>query len=41
MKKNLSKEALKKEAIFWTKMRKAVKKNSGTLCHKWKGWKTE
>lgn len=34
MKKNLDKEALKKEAIFWTKMRKAVTKNSTKVCHK-------
>jgi len=34
MKKNLSKEALKKEAIFWSKMRKAQKNKSHKICHK-------
>lgn len=34
MKKNLSKEALKKEAIFWEKMRKAEKNKLHKICHK-------
>jgi hypothetical protein len=34
MKKILSKETLVKEAAFWKKMGKAIKKNSGKLCHK-------
>jgi len=34
MKKNLSKEALVKEAAFWVKLGKAAKENPGRLCHK-------
>ena len=34
MKKILSKKNLIKEAAFWTKMGKAVKKNPGRICHK-------
>ena len=34
MKKILGKEALAKEATFWTKMVKAVKENPGMVCHK-------
>jgi hypothetical protein len=34
MKKILDKEAREREAIFWTKMSEAAKKNTGTLCHK-------
>ncbi len=34
MKKALSKEALVKEAAFWSDFRKAVKENPGKVCHK-------
>lgn len=34
MKKNLTQEALIKEATFWTKVTKAAKDNPGILCHK-------
>jgi hypothetical protein len=34
MKKTLSKEALVKEAAFWTGLQKAVRENPGKLCHK-------
>ena len=34
MKKALSKEALKKEAAFWTGLRKALNENPGKVCHK-------
>jgi hypothetical protein len=34
MKKILSKEALAKEAAFWSKMSQAVNDHPGRLCHK-------
>jgi hypothetical protein len=34
VKKALSKEALDKEAAFWTSLKKAVKENPGKVCHK-------
>ncbi len=34
MKKAVSKEALAKEAAFWSRFTKAVKENPGKLCHK-------
>jgi hypothetical protein len=34
MKRVLSKEALRKESAFWTKLGQAVKENPGKLCHK-------
>ncbi len=34
MKKTLSKEALVKEAAFWSELKKAVKENPGKVCHK-------
>ncbi len=34
MKKTLSKEALVKEAAFWSMISKAAKENPGKVCHK-------
>lgn len=34
MKKNLRKGVLIKEAEYWTKVRKAAKKDTGRICHK-------
>ncbi len=34
VKKTLSKEALVKEAAFWSRLAKAAKENPGKVCHK-------
>ena len=34
MKKALSKKALAKEAAFWSDLSRAVKENTGKICHK-------
>jgi hypothetical protein len=34
MKKMVSREALVKEAAYWTTMKDLAKKNPGTVCHK-------
>jgi hypothetical protein len=34
MKKPLSKKALEQEAALWDALKKAVKDNPGTICHK-------
>jgi hypothetical protein len=34
VKKTVSREALVKEAAFWTALKKAAKENPGKLCHK-------
>jgi hypothetical protein len=34
VKKTLSREALVKEAAFWTRLMKAAKDNPGKVCHK-------
>lgn len=34
MKKKPSRGVLIREAEFWTKVRKAAKKNAGRICHK-------
>lgn len=34
MKKTMSKKALLKEAVFWDGIKKVMKGNPGTACHK-------
>jgi hypothetical protein len=34
VKKTVSREALVKEAAFWTALKKAAKENPGKVCHK-------
>ncbi len=34
VKKTLSREALVKEAAFWSRLQKAAKENPGKVCHK-------
>ena len=34
VKKTVSKEALVKEAAFWSALKKAAKENPGKICHK-------
>jgi|GEM_PF-1336359 hypothetical protein len=34
MKKNVSKDVLAREAEYWTRVRRAAKKNNGRICHK-------